>query len=277
MLSRCLASLKAQIIPDGVNLTLIVVDNEAEPNNRAIVEAFAASFPFPAVYSHQPDPGIPQARNRALDEALRLKADWIAFLDDDETANPDWLAEMLGAADRYGADIVQGAVLREGLGEKFGKRSEGQRIDRVGTCNVLFSSALLRKHSFRFDENLRFCGGSDTVFFARAIELGAIAVQTKRAIVTETVPHSKGSYFGQARTARKHAASNARFYIAKHGWWRSALKFTPRAIGNILAGALLMICTGQARRGGKKIMAGLGFLGALARIAPQPYKRIHGN
>jgi succinoglycan biosynthesis protein ExoM len=110
MLKACLDSLAAQIVPEHVSLRAVVVDNEAEPNNRAAVEAQAARFPFPLAYEHEPRRGIPFARNRVLDHALAMNAEWIAFIDDDEIAKLDWLAQLVSATEKYCCDVVQGQV-----------------------------------------------------------------------------------------------------------------------------------------------------------------------
>jgi succinoglycan biosynthesis protein ExoM len=47
MLARCLASLAAQKCPDGVELHIIVVDKDAAPTSRPIVDNFLPSSPYP--------------------------------------------------------------------------------------------------------------------------------------------------------------------------------------------------------------------------------------
>jgi succinoglycan biosynthesis protein ExoM len=84
------------------DLTVIVVDNEAEPNNRAIVDEFGA------IYVHEPRRGIVNARNAAVEAALRLEADFIAFTDDDCEPSESWLCGMLEAQRLHDADVVRG-------------------------------------------------------------------------------------------------------------------------------------------------------------------------
>ncbi|RIJ43461.1 glycosyltransferase, partial [Maribellus luteus] len=54
---------------------------------------------------HEPEPGVANARNAALAVA---KGAMIAFLDDDEEAPPGWLAALIAAQARLGADAVFG-------------------------------------------------------------------------------------------------------------------------------------------------------------------------
>lgn len=93
-------------VPYG-ELELVVVDNDQSPSAKASVERLAAEAPFPVIYVHEPEPGVANARNAALEQA---RGDFIAFLDDDEEAPEGWLAALLAAQQRYQADVVFGPV-----------------------------------------------------------------------------------------------------------------------------------------------------------------------
>lgn len=107
MLWRCLISLGKQSVDASIDPTIVVIDNEESPNNQRIVEAFERLSPFPVFYWHEPRRGIAVARNAILDVAVELGADWIAMLDDDEIAEPGWLAALM--ADEYrDVPVLQG-------------------------------------------------------------------------------------------------------------------------------------------------------------------------
>jgi succinoglycan biosynthesis protein ExoM len=95
MLEDCLLSLTVQMLDPHVRLDIIVIDNEPEPNSRDAVASIAYGSIYPMHYVHQPKRGISSARNAALEKALQLRADWIACIDDDETAEPDWIAQLM--------------------------------------------------------------------------------------------------------------------------------------------------------------------------------------
>src|SRR5262249_20791020 len=145
LLKCCLAALAAQVIPEGVDLTLVIADNEPSPNNRQAVEEFAATCPFPVVYVHEPRRGISRARN-ALLRACEGRFDWIAMTDDDCKPTPTWVADMLAAAQRHGADVVRGRHIwvPPATGaywytpERAPRLVEGQHINHAGGGNVLF-------------------------------------------------------------------------------------------------------------------------------------------
>jgi glycosyltransferase involved in cell wall biosynthesis len=106
MLAKCLRSLAAQKNLGDFDFSVLVVDNDATPSSARVVEAVASSCPFPIYYYHEPRRGIPMARNRVLESASAIGADWLAFFDDDQRAFPDTVEKLLFVAKRDNADAV---------------------------------------------------------------------------------------------------------------------------------------------------------------------------
>ena len=52
-------------------IELIVVDNDATPTAKPVVDALRALSPFPIVYVHEPRAGVAYARNAAMTAASR--------------------------------------------------------------------------------------------------------------------------------------------------------------------------------------------------------------
>lgn len=232
MLRRCLESLAAQQVPDDVSPVLAVIDNEAEPNNRAAVEAFAEQCPFPVRYIHEPRPGIAVARNKALETAESLGAVWIAFTDDDCQVESDWLYWLVRAAEWYETDIVTGHrtfIYPEGtpawLCRKERSEHEGKPVESAPTNNVIVSRRLFalgfdeglrygedndfvrRALQLRFDERLTF--GSDNDFARQAICHGARIVYSAKPVVWEDVPPERVTLGYRLRIAYRFAMGNA--------------------------------------------------------------------
>src|SRR5262249_38489257 len=91
MLSKFLrACARLKPVPP-LQFELLIVDNDAAGSARATVEAARDSLTFPVHYVIEEERGIARARNRVLTEALRLNADYLAFVDDDEIMQPGWL------------------------------------------------------------------------------------------------------------------------------------------------------------------------------------------
>ena len=106
-LAEALWSVAEQRHIDDLELRVIVADNDETPSARTLAETTAAAAGLTLTYLHAPARNISIARNACLDEA---RADWIAFLDDDEIAEPLWLSRLAAAARCGGWDAVLGPV-----------------------------------------------------------------------------------------------------------------------------------------------------------------------
>lgn len=104
---RCLESVEVTLQAFAGDVEVVVVDNDPDASAAPIVMGFAAGSSFPLRYFCEETSGVAFARNRCLAEA---RADWIAFIDDDERASPVWLRSLIEARDRHAADVVLGPV-----------------------------------------------------------------------------------------------------------------------------------------------------------------------
>jgi succinoglycan biosynthesis protein ExoM len=227
MLKDCLRSLMVQETPSQVRLTVVVVENDAESRCRSLVEEMARQPGAPRiVYGHEAEIGIPFARNRSLDLALEHDADWIGFIDDDEIASPDWIAKLAAAAARLDADVLQGPVeaiyppQASRLLQKAAKRRPtGTRRCTAYTNNTLMRASIARKQGLglRFDEAMRFTGGSDVEFFSRAVAHGAVIRWVDEAVVSESVPMARLTLRWQLERARRTGANRACLDAQRNG------------------------------------------------------------
>lgn len=176
-----LASLDAQILPEGTFIRVIVIDNDGEPTARERVEAAAADLSVPVTYVHAPANNISIARNAGLDAA---EADWVAFIDDDETAAPDWLANLLKQATANDLDAVFGpawAVYPENAPAWMRQEDyhsnipvrRGKEVEGGYTCNVMMRTNSPHVKGRRFSLDKGKTGGEDTEFFYQMLFSGA--------------------------------------------------------------------------------------------------------
>lgn len=194
-LSETLDSLKAIAIPDDAALECVVIDNASSDDTpRVVEEAAKSSPPFPIRIVLEPRQGSSFARNRAVDEA---RGDFIFFLDDDATADREWLRAMLSAMETRGLDAACGMVLPRWstppppwLGPRLWVKLavhnraaiESAPANEVEALQNYFSAnAGFRRSAFerfgRFREDLGVVGknpmsGEDTELFARIIGNG---------------------------------------------------------------------------------------------------------
>ncbi len=104
-LKDCLDSLLAQTLPD---LQIILVDDGSTDGSAAIAQAYAKQDKRIEVY-RQTHAGQSAARNLGLTYA---KGEYIAFVDADDTIDPDWCQKHLDAIS--GVDYVQSGYTRSG-------------------------------------------------------------------------------------------------------------------------------------------------------------------
>lgn len=299
MLRNCLQSLVEQDLPPGVTLTLVVVENDSEPFGRESVTGFAGRRASPEIiYAHEPILGIPVARNRALALALDQDPDWIGFIDDDEIAPKSWVRHFLDAANVAPADVFQGPVDYRYPADTPAwmplptrkSRKTGQALRNASTSNTFMRSFIARPDGLglKFNEAMRFTGGSDLEYFQRARDQGARLCWMDEAEVSEAVPASRTTIRWYLARARR-VASNAMFVqIDRSGRTLAVIGHAPSYVGKILQGAamtvpaivMLPFASVAGRRllisGMHKIASGVGGLGAFFGVQPQPYKVIDG-
>jgi succinoglycan biosynthesis protein ExoM len=246
-LQAVLGDLARQLrIPDQV----VVVDNEPGGGARTVVETYRAEVSFPVEYDVQPEPNISLTRNRTVQLA---RGDWIAFIDDDERAPPEWLSELLSAAERYGADGVLAPVvpqvpssapdwIRRGRFYEFARQSEGASVPynfmRFG--NVLLRAAPLLAEEVPFDPSYGLTAGEDTDLLIRLSRKGAKIVWSERPAVFEPVEPKRLSLRFLSLRAFTGGQGFARYTLA--GGYRQ-VNGVYRAVFFLKASAQLALCS----------------------------------
>ncbi|MXN66627.1 glycosyltransferase [Stappia sp. GBMRC 2046] len=198
----CVASVLAQTLADGMSLEIVVVDNSASGIAQHWVEAAAAAGD-PVRYVHEPRPGISHARNAGVAEA---KGEFLAFIDDDEVAEPDWLSNLFRALEAHSADIATGPVVPvfEGMDRLgfdpapffFGEREAmetGATLEAARTGNVLFRVGRCLSEPEPFNPKLGRSGGEDTDLTYRLHLKGRKIIWVADAVVHEYWPQEKAS------------------------------------------------------------------------------------
>jgi cellulose synthase/poly-beta-1,6-N-acetylglucosamine synthase-like glycosyltransferase len=195
---------------DPARLELVIVDNDAVPSARAVAETLAAEAPFPLRYVHEPAAGVANARNAALAAAA---GELIAFLDDDEEAAPGWLAALVEAQRRYGADVVFGPVRaraparvvrhRQYLEQFFsreGPAEAGVIAHFYGCGDSLVRRAALPHPTCAFNVARNESGGEDDYLFGVMKRAGARFAWSPAALVYEDpVPERLTLQYAMAR------------------------------------------------------------------------------
>lgn len=183
----------------GINMRIIVVDNDPMGSAHASIDSFRSRIPLDIKYVIESERGISHARNRALD---LVQANYIAFVDDDEYVTPDWLQVMLINLIKYNADAVFGPVQKvlpysasswayELSIFKRNSKPTGTFVNHGPTSNVLFKTETIKKLHLRFDPSFSLTGGGDSDFFYRMYLHGNTLVWCDEAVIYEEVPKER--------------------------------------------------------------------------------------
>jgi glycosyltransferase involved in cell wall biosynthesis len=268
-LRRCLRSLAIQDYPD---YAVWVVDNApASRGTRQVVDSFAAEMNIR--YIAEPRPGLSRARNAAL--GADLQSDWVAWLDDDEVADPMWLTELMRAFDgRTEVVAASGVVVPARLDtqaqiwfEQFGGHSKGRGF----TADLFSQATRSRQHplyplppfgvganmAFR-TETLRMLGGfdealgagtpsqgsEDTRMFTDILMRGGAIAYWPSAV---TRHFHRRDMDGLRRQMRGYGSGLTAFYtamvLARPSAAASLVRLTPRALRDVFSSDSLRVAT----------------------------------
>ncbi len=254
-------------------LTAVVVDNDAQRSAEATVKAFAATPGFRVVYVHEARQGIPIARNAAL-AAAPADADFLCFIDDDEWPCERWLDAFLELAGETDADCLYGPVepvypaeaprwfVRSRIFERR-RFADGARLSIAASNNVMITTSFLRRTKLRFDERMRFTGGSDYLFFRQAAACGLTIRWAEHALVYDSIPRSRMRWSWifrrQYRIGNTFAVSE-RILGRRRLLIRRSLVGVARVGGGVLMLPMLVVSPYYGMRGVTHMLRGLGML-----------------
>ena len=231
-LRATLLSLGQMNLPEKCRIRVVVADNDIEPSAKDRVADIASELPFEVRYIHSPAANISLARNACLDAST---GDYVAFIDDDETASEGWIERLLTTARDTNADAVLGPVQATYASDAPRWMSKGDfhstfpvwvrgEILTGYTCNVLLRRSSTFIGNRRFSLALGRSGGEDTQYFTEIHEAGGRISYAPQAWVFEPVPQGAGQIFVALQTAlprRSDAWADAQEWINRHETCRS--------------------------------------------------------
>ena len=224
-LKRLLMGIR-RALTDDARYKVVVVDNDANGSARHVAEEAEKWLPCELVYVIEERPGIPFARNTSVLNAGPV--DFVAFIDDDEEPETQWISELLKTQEEYSADVVAGPVVpefeeRAPLWAKKGRFFErntyatGTVIRGAATNNVLVKKEVFDTVGL-FEPRFALTGGSDTEFFMRVRNSGFRMVWSNEAIVREWIPVSRANVRWVLRRAFRTGYTSALCDVRANGW-----------------------------------------------------------
>ena len=236
-LEKLLRSLAAQDLKSSLTLRIIVIDNDPLGSAKTVTEQFFLNHALPYLYDIQPEKNISLTRNKAIEHS---RAPYLAFIDDDEWADPDWLHRLWETSRQYNADVVFGPVLPcflsvppawapAHLFEKRGDKTGAKK--RYGsTCNALIRVSEQLRNELVFRPEYGLTGGEDTDFFFRLFRKGAKLIWCNEAIVHEAIPIERMTFRWWVRRSFRGGQVLAKITSEGFFWPQKANLFLKRAI-----------------------------------------------
>ncbi|HMJ65313.1 MAG TPA: glycosyltransferase family 2 protein [Candidatus Binatia bacterium] len=199
-LRELLRDLGKQQSKDQFTFEVIVVDNDAACSAREVVAEAGATLPMKITYCEEPRRSISFARNKTIAHA---SGDFIAFIDDDEFPESDWLFKLFEACTTRSVAGVLGPVRPRFESGTPTWVKKGGFYDRpehetgfvmpwteCRTGNVLFDRKIIAGLDPVFSPEFG-TGGSDVDFFRRMTAAGHKFIWCNEAIVHEIVPPNR--------------------------------------------------------------------------------------
>jgi glycosyltransferase involved in cell wall biosynthesis len=178
-----------------------VVDNDAEGSAGKVLHNFSSSEKIKLKYFIQPEKNISLARNMSVKNA---SGKYICFIDDDETADENWISNMINFLLKFDADGAFGYVepfFDKAIPDYLQKREyyfsplgeTGAKARAYFTTNAIIKSELLLSEKVVFYPEFGLTGGEDVHLFERLYRRGARYINCKEAVSYEFIPKERGT------------------------------------------------------------------------------------
>ena len=294
LLTRALDSIAALDQPEKLAVSVLVVDNSPDSNALPLVEKQSARFPFALTGIAARPANISVARNVGVAAAT---SEFIAFVDDDQEVEPDWLTEIEAVVLAFPHDVFFGSVVPkfeaperadETLISTFSRTVDGptgldlfaigKRKTRgvaLGSGNSIFRRNTTLTDAQPFDLAFGNSGGEDTELFCRLQREGKRFGWAPLVRVHEYVPAARCEpdylaerLFAGAQTFARSVSQNSPIPFLE--------RLKQRAIGAIqlvllLPQTLVSLSGSDANRTRLRYRRALA-LGKLTFAKPEPYR-----
>lgn len=225
-LKKLLKSIVQLKIRDDVEIEIIITDNDVDQTAKPVYHWFIDKYDIIIKYYLEKQKNISLARNLLLSKA---NGEYILFIDDDETADPEWLAQLLLSIEKYEADAVFGQV-QFYFDPKTPKWIQdcylfhpdddmitGENATLYKTGNVIIRASALKPMDTLFDPDYGTTGGDDMLFFCKLNQKGTKFINCAEACTKEYVPSHRSNVKWLLRRAMAGGNNHTRVLLELKG------------------------------------------------------------
>lgn len=202
LLGDLLISLSNQRLNKNIKIEVVISDNESGGSAGPVIESIKNSLSFNIKYFVQPQKNISLTRNVCVENAT---GDYICFIDDDETADQNWIGNLLDCVHKFNADGAFGyvePVFDNRIPNHFRQRefyfsplgNTGSIAKFYYTTNCIIKTELIKSEDIPFDPGYGLTGGEDVHLFERLVNKGAKFICSKEAVTYEFIPNDRGNF-----------------------------------------------------------------------------------
>lgn len=202
---RCLLSSLVEMKKPDVPTKILIVDNDIEQSSKPVVDEFLDKLDIH--YIVEKNKGLSNARNGALKGAIELGVSHIAFVDDDETVDENWLVSHIDFYNQFENIYISNgpaySIFKENTPDYIKKCTifapyvcnELGKIKKTCPSNNVFMPVdVIKDNKVCFSTEFNFSGGEDTDFFSRLTALGFNIGWNYNAKVYEIVDDSRANF-----------------------------------------------------------------------------------
>ncbi len=286
-LKRLLEGLDTQVFTRGPvpDVTVVVIDNDAERPLQDSHPTFKLWSQLAIDYRVEAKRGLAHARNAAL-AAVDASYDVLAFIDDDEWPEPQWLDALLAMHQASGAMVIQGPVKpafssppkpwMQAIGlYEVGPFEDGAALDWGASGNCLIDKKKLDACGLVFDTSFNHSGGEDSDLFARLLRRGERIVAARDAVAYETVPPERMQVAWAMRRSYRLGHTLGRLSLSRAGLAAPGMRAV-KALGRLGQGVCQLVAgiasPTMAVKGLANVAWAAGTLAAFARMEVTHYK-----